>query len=328
MIISRKISDFGLIGFVCITVTMVIIWTNLAWADSFSSLNKKGNKAYKEGEELLLKKEKNKAAETYEQALKYYRDAEIEKPESPELSYNIANVMYQQEKYQDALEKYYKGLSTDEPKDQAATYYNMGNTLYRSGKYPEAIQAYQKCLDLTPDDEEAKYNIEFVRKKMKEMLDKEAQRQQNQKQKSEKYTVKPGDCLASIARQHGIGDWRRIYDHPENKEFRDKRPDPNRIYPGDVVWIPGAEEQSQSSQPAGEQKKKEQKQGQQQIEQQEQQSQSQEEQKKQEKMQPKEGMTKQDAERILNALKDEERDLQKKQKRVAKTTGRRGGKDW
>jgi Ca-activated chloride channel family protein len=256
--------------YILVLVTMVIIWTNLAWADSFSSLNKKGNKAYKEGEELFLRKEKNKAQETYEQALKYYRDAEIEKPESPELSYNIANVMYQQEKYQDALEKYYKGLSTNEPKNQAATYYNMGNTLYRSGKYPEAIQAYQKCLDLTPDDEDAKYNIEFVRKKMKEMMDKEKQRQQQ----------------------------------PQSQQ----------------------KQQGQQQNQQQEQKQK------QQMQQQEQQAQSQQDQKKQEEkkqpMQPKEGMTKQDAERILNALKDEERDLQKKQKRLVQTSGGRGGKDW
>jgi tetratricopeptide (TPR) repeat protein len=273
MIISRKISDFGFIGFVWITVMMVIVWANLAWADSFSSLNKKGNNTYKEGEEFLLKGEKNKAAEAYEQALKYYRDAEIEKPESPELSYNMANVMYQQEKYQDALEKYYKGLSTDEPKNQATTYYNMGNALYRSGKYPEAIQAYQKCLDITPDDEDAKYNIEFVRKKMKEMMDKEKQRQQQQQQN-----------------------------------------------------------QQQQQQNQQQEQKQEQKQEQQQMQQQEQQAQSQEEQKKQEEkqqqMQPKEGMTKQDAERILNALKDQEKDIQKKQKRLTQTAGRRGGKDW
>jgi Ca-activated chloride channel family protein len=172
-------------AYILLIITMAITWANLAWADSFSSLNKKGNKAYKEGEELLLKGEKNKSAETYEQALKYYRDAEIEKPESPELSYNMANVMYQQEKYQDALEKYYKGLSTEKLKDQAATYYNMGNTLFRSGKYPEAIQVYQKCLDITPDDEDAKYNIEFVRKKMKEMMDKEKQRQQQQQNRQQ-----------------------------------------------------------------------------------------------------------------------------------------------
>jgi len=258
-------------AYILLIVTIAIIWANLAWADSFSSLNKKGNKTYKEGEELLLKGEKNKASEAYEQALKYYRDAEIEKPESPELSYNIANVMYQQEKYQDALEKYYKGLSTDQPKNQAATYYNMGNALYRSGKYPEAIQAYQKCLDITPDDEDAKYNIEFVRKKMKEMLDKEKQRQQQQQNQQ-----------------------------PQKQQQQNQQ--------------------------------QEQKQKQQQMQQQEQQAQSQEEQKKQEEkqeqMQPKEGMTKQDAERILNALKDEEKDVQRKQKRLTQTSGRRGGKDW
>lgn len=165
-----------------IFVTTFFLWTNLAWGDSFSSLNKKGNKAYKEGQELLQKGEKEKSAEAWDEALKYYRDAEIDKPESYELSYNLGNVMYQQEKYQDALDSYYKGLSTDELQHQAWSYYNMGNTLYRSGKYPESIQAYQKCLELTPEDEDAKYNLEFVRKKMKEMLDKEAQRQQNQKQ--------------------------------------------------------------------------------------------------------------------------------------------------
>lgn len=249
---------------------MAIIWVNLAWADSFSSLNKKGNKAYQEAKELLQKEKKNEALEAYERALKYYRDAEIEKPESPELSYNIGNVNYQQERYQDALEKYYKALSTDELENQAVTYYNMGNALYRSGEYAEAIQVYQKCLDINPDDEDAKYNIEFVRKKMKEMLDKEAQRQQKQQQQKQE----------------------------QQKD----------------------------------QKSQKQEQNQQQEEKQQQQAQSQEEQEKQEQKQeqpqPKEGMTKEDAERILNALKDDEKDIQKKQKRFTQTSGRKGGKDW
>ncbi len=245
---------------------MAIIWANLAWADSFSSLNKKGNKAYQEGREFLQKGKKNEALEAYERALKYYRDAEIEKPESPQLSYNIGNVNYQQEKYEDALEKYYRALSTDEPENQAVTYYNMGNALYRSGKYAEAIGVYQKCLDINPDDEDAKYNLEFVRKKMKEMLDKEAQRQQKQ-------------------------------------------------------------QQQQQEQQKG-QKSPEQEQNRQQEEKQQQQDQAQNQQEKQEQMQPKEGMTKEDAERILNALKDDEKDIQKKQKRVTQTSGRKGGKDW
>ncbi len=257
-------------SYILLIVMMAIIWVNLAWADSFSSLNKKGNKAYHEAQELSEKGKKNEAWEAYERALKYYRDAEIEKPESPELSYNIGNVNYQQEKYEDALEKYYRALSIDDSEKQAATYYNMGNALYRSGKYPEAIQAYQKCLDITPDDEDAKYNIEFVRKKMKEMLDREAQRQQKQQQQQQE----------------------------QQKEQKSQEQEQNQQQ---------EEMQQQQARP---------------------QEQPEEQEQKQEQLQPKEGMTKEDAERILNALKDDEKDILKKQKRFPQSAGRKGGKDW
>ena len=171
--------------FSLIIVLVVGLWACSAWGDAFSSSNKKGNKAYRRGQELAQEGEKNEAAEAWEEALKHYRDAEIERPENPELSYNIGNAAYQQERYEDALERYFRALNSDELEHQARTHYNLGNTLYRSGKYPEAIQAYQKCLELTPDDQDAKFNLEFVRKKMKEMLDKEAKRQQEQQQQQQ-----------------------------------------------------------------------------------------------------------------------------------------------
>src|SRR5262249_23211668 len=42
---------------------------------------------------------------------------------------------------------------------------------------------------------------------------------------------------------------RHIYDHPDNAAFRLKRPDPNRIYPGDVLMIPGGDSPSSPSPP-------------------------------------------------------------------------------
>ncbi len=247
-----------------VIITMIFFKASLAFGGSFSSLNKKGNKAYSRGKELLQNGKKNEAAEVLEEALKFYRDAEIEKPESPELSYNLGNVMYQQEKYQDGLERYFKASSSDKLQHQSWAYYNLGNSFYRSGKYPEAIQAYQKCLELTPDDEDAKYNLEFVRKKMKEMLDKESQRQQGQKQQQNQQQEK-----------------QQKQDQQQQEEQKD---------------------QSQASQP--------------------------EEEQKQEQLKPKEGMTKEDAERILNALKDDEKESLAKQKRAPRGRGKRGGKDW
>jgi hypothetical protein len=53
------------------------------------------------------------------------------------------------------------------------------------------------------------------------------------------YTVQKGDWLDKIARNHGFGSWRDLYHHPENAAFRAKRPDPNKIFPGDRLVIPG-----------------------------------------------------------------------------------------
>jgi Ca-activated chloride channel family protein len=251
-----------------ITIIVGLLMISPAWGSSFSSLNQKGNKAYKDGLQLLQEGDKAKAADAWDEALKYYRDAEIEKPESYQLSYNLGNVMYQQEKYQDALDKYYKSLSADDVKHRAWANYDLGNTLYRSGKYPEAIQAYQKCLELTPEDEDAKYNLEFVRKKMKEMMDKEKQRQENQKQQNQQQ-------------------------NQQQQEQEQKK----------------QEQQSQASQSEQEQKKKE-------------------EQQQQQQLKPKEGMTKEEAERILNAFKDDEKDMQKKKMKEVQGRGVRGGKDW
>lgn len=55
------------------------------------------------------------------------------------------------------------------------------------------------------------------------------------------YTVKPGDNLTRIARRFGVAHWREIYHHPRNADFKRKRPDPNLIFPGDVLFIPGQE---------------------------------------------------------------------------------------
>lgn len=56
------------------------------------------------------------------------------------------------------------------------------------------------------------------------------------------YTIVQGDCLSSIAYHHGIPDWRTIYKHPNNAGFRAKRPNPDLIYPGDQLYIPGKDE--------------------------------------------------------------------------------------
>jgi hypothetical protein len=52
------------------------------------------------------------------------------------------------------------------------------------------------------------------------------------------YKVQPGDNLSSIAKRFGLPNWQAIYNSPENKMFRAKRPNPNLIIAGDVLMLP------------------------------------------------------------------------------------------
>ncbi len=52
------------------------------------------------------------------------------------------------------------------------------------------------------------------------------------------HTVEQGENLVLIAKKHKISDWREIYNHPENASFREKRPNPNILMPGDEIYIP------------------------------------------------------------------------------------------
>jgi Putative peptidoglycan binding domain/LysM domain len=58
---------------------------------------------------------------------------------------------------------------------------------------------------------------------------------------AETYTVQKGDCLESIAKRFGFGDYKVIYNHPSNAALKQKRPKPNLLQAGDSVFIPDKE---------------------------------------------------------------------------------------
>ena len=58
------------------------------------------------------------------------------------------------------------------------------------------------------------------------------------------HKVCQGEYLSLIALAYGFRDWRKVYDHPRNEALRKERPDPNLLYPGDIVHIPEREARS------------------------------------------------------------------------------------
>jgi Putative peptidoglycan binding domain len=58
------------------------------------------------------------------------------------------------------------------------------------------------------------------------------------------HVVQQGECLSQIAAGYGFADYTDVYNHPDNDDFRQLRPNPNLIQPGDQVQIPDLDKKS------------------------------------------------------------------------------------
>lgn len=61
------------------------------------------------------------------------------------------------------------------------------------------------------------------------------------------HTVAQGETLTRIARQYKYSSWKKIYEHPDNAEFRALRENPDIIFPGDKIIIPDIEPKKMSA---------------------------------------------------------------------------------
>lgn len=66
-------------------------------------------------------------------------------------------------------------------KDDVTSLYNKGNALAKGGKIPQAIEQYEKVLKIDPSHEDAKFNLEYLKK----MMQNEQQSKNNENKREE-----------------------------------------------------------------------------------------------------------------------------------------------
>lgn len=119
---------------------------------------------------------------SFEKAEEEYRKADARPPGSATLKFNLGSSEYRGGKFEAASASFQRALHTEEVELQEQAYYNLGNTQYRLGQatekddaqktiqqWQQALQSYQSALQLKKDDGDAKFNYEFVKKKLEEL---------------------------------------------------------------------------------------------------------------------------------------------------------------
>ena len=127
----------------------------------------------------------------YEDSL--FNDAEMKYRKSLEkdqdyfaASYNLADAIYKQERYEESANLF--DALTDNAKDKnekAKIYHNLGNSLFKQQKLEESIAAYKDALRNSPTDEDTRYNLALAQKILKQQEQQNQEQQQNQQQDKE-----------------------------------------------------------------------------------------------------------------------------------------------
>jgi Ca-activated chloride channel homolog len=260
----------------------------------------------------------------YDEALKKYERALEKKTDDPRLHFNAGAAAYRAGQFDQAARHFEEALGSPDVNLQEQAYYNLGNTLYHLGEqaadpakktesWEQSLEKYATSLKLNTQDADAKFNQEFVKKRLEEL------RQQQQEQQSKQDQSKKDE---NQQQQNQQGDQQKSDQQQEQKEGSQQQ------QPHDQKQADQNQQKKQSGQPDKKEEKPQQDQEQQQARPSGGEKKDDQESDEQSEVSYAPGqMTPQQARQLLDAQKNDERLLPVTQ--TEKTASRtRSVKDW
>jgi Ca-activated chloride channel family protein len=142
--------------------------------------------------------EKAYAAGHFDDAAKQYETERAKHPKDARLAIDESAAAYRAGHFDRAETALTQALSLSDPKLQQRVFYDLGDARYRLGattqkdaptktieRWKAAIAAYDGALSLAPKDADARFNRDFVKKKLAELEEQQKQQQQKQQQKNQ-----------------------------------------------------------------------------------------------------------------------------------------------
>jgi tetratricopeptide (TPR) repeat protein len=133
---------------------------------------RRGNSAYEAG--------------SFSESERYYRDALAKQPNSYTGVYNLGDALYRQQRWQEAESQFQTAASlAASPGTRAQASYNLGNARLKQGNAEGAIAAYRDALRLDPSNADARYNLSYALRQLRQEQENQSQDQQQKQQQSQ-----------------------------------------------------------------------------------------------------------------------------------------------
>lgn len=165
----------------CSLAALWLLWLGLAGAAPLRDEVPLGDEVIDKSAQAKKEYEEGR----YEQALQFYRQAQIEAPDTPALNFNVGSALFKTGDLPGAAKEFDQALEGADPALQARSFYNLGNTYYQQQQYQQAVEAYKQALELDWQDQDAKANLELALTKQQEQQEQEPSSQDQKKQGQE-----------------------------------------------------------------------------------------------------------------------------------------------